>query len=192
LAGREHHAALREATAAFGAGPGMLAAVTASDRRPWYRRVDLKLLAASMIVAVGVVLIVVAVSRSVTGDQVTDLPDAIESITPAPDAVQVLQQTQVIVDLAEGFEGRLIIDDVALATIRLDDLATVDVAPGEQVEVPPGVVFEPGNGTLTFTPGDESTIETFEPGSHIVTVIYWRTIEGEAAARSYTWTFAVI
>ena len=103
-------------------------------------------------IAVGVVLIVFAVARSVTGDEATDLPDAIESISPAPDAVQVLQQTQVVVDLAEGYEGRLIIDDLALPTIRLDELASVDVAPGEQVEVPPGVVFEPGNGTLTFTP----------------------------------------
>ncbi len=120
-------------------------------------------------------LIGVAVSRSVTGDEATDLPDAIESIFPVPDAVQVLQQTQVVVDLAEGYEGRLIIDDLALPTIRLDELASVDVAPGEQVEVPSGVVFEPGNGTLTFTPGDPSTIERFDPGSHTVTVIYWRT-----------------
>ena len=180
--------ALREATAAFGAGPGMLAAVTA----PWYRRLDLKLLAASLVIAFGLVLIVFAVARSVTGDEATDLPDAIESVSPATDAVQVLQQTQVVVDLAEGYEGRLIIDDLALPTIRLDELASVDVAPGEQVDVPAGVVFEPGNGTLTFVPGDESTIERFEPGSHTVTAIYWRTIEGEDAARSYTWSFVVI
>jgi hypothetical protein len=168
----------------------MLAPVTASPRRPWYRRLDLKLLAASLVIAVGVVLVVFAVSRSVTGDEASDLPDAIESVSPAPDAVQVLQQTQVIVDLAEGYEGRLIIDDLALPTIRLDEVVSADVAPGEQVEIPPGVVFEPGNGTLTFTP-DESTIESFDPGSHTVTVIYWRTIEGEDAARSYTWTFVV-
>ena len=143
-------------------------------------------------IAFGVVLIAVAVSRSVTGDEATDLPDAIESITPAPDAVQVLQQTLVVVDLAEGYEGRLIIDDLALPTIRLDELASVDVAPGEQVEVPPGVLFEPGNGTLTFTPGEGSGIDSFDPGSHTVTVIYWRTIEGEEAARSYTWSFVVI
>ncbi len=126
------------------------------------------MLAASLAIAFGLVLIGFAVSRSVTGDEATDLPDAIESVSPVPDAVQVLQQTQVVVDLAEGYEGRLIIDDLALPTIRLDELASVDVAPGEQVEVPPGVVFEPGNGTLTFTPGDPSTIERFDPGSHTV------------------------
>ena len=98
-----------------------------------------------------------------TGDEATDLPDAIEEITPAPDAVQVLQQTQVVVDLAEGYEGRLIIDDVALATIRLDEVGSVDVEPGEQVDVPPGVVFEPGNGTLTFTPGDPATDRALRP-----------------------------
>ena len=170
----------------------MLAGVTARRERPWHRRLDLRLLAASMAIAVGLVLIGVALSRSVTGDEAADLPDAIESIFPPPDAVQVLQQTQVVVDLAEGFEGRLIIDDLALATIRLDEVGSVDVAPGEQVDVPSGVVFEPGNGTLTFTPGDPATIERFDPGSHTVTVIYWRTVEGEGAARSYTWSFNVI
>jgi hypothetical protein len=111
------------------------------DRLPWFRRFDRKLAAASLAIAVGIVLIAIALARSVTGDEVTNLPSAVEDITPAPDAVQVLQQTQVVVDLAEGYEGRLIIDDVPLQTVRLDELGTLDVEPGEQLEVPPGVVF---------------------------------------------------
>ena len=160
--------------------------------RPWYRRFDRKLLAASLAIAVGIVLIGFALARSVTGDEVTNLPSAVEDITPAPDAVQVLQQTQVVVDLAEGYEGRLVIDDVPLQTIRLDELGTLDVEPGEQLDVPPGVVFEPGNGTLTFTPGGDAPIERFDPGSHTVQVIFWRTVEGEERARSYTWAFSTI
>lgn len=164
----------------------------AIEARPWYRRIDPKLVVASLTIAVGLVLIAFALVRSVTGDETTDLPSAIEDITPAPDAVQVLQQAQIIVDLAEGHEGRLVIDDVALATIRLDELGSIDVEPGEQVEIPPGVVFEPGNGTLTFTPGGDAPITTFDPGSHTVQVIFWRSIEGEERARSYTWTFVTI
>ena len=158
----------------------------------WFRRLDRKLLVASLAIAVGLVLIGFALVRSVTGDEAADLPEAIEEVTPPPDAVQVLQQTQVIVDLAEGYEGRLTIDDVALPTIRLDELATLDAEPGQQLEIPPGVIFEPGNGTLTYTPAEDAPITRFEPGSHTVQVIYWRTIEGDDSARSFTWTFTVI
>lgn len=178
-------------------GAGALDAETAATNapgidRPWYRRIDPKLAVASLVIALGLVLIVVALARSVTGDEVTNLPSAIEAITPAPDAEQVLQQTNIVVDLLDGYEGRLVIDDVALPTIRQNELAPADVTPGEQVTVPPGVVFEPGNATLTFTPGGDGPIETFEPGAHTVQVIYWKTVEGEARARSYTWTFITI
>ena len=60
--------------------------------------------------------------------------------------MQVLQQTQVVVDLAEGYEGRLVIDDIALPTIRLDELGSIDVAPGEQVDVPPGACSSRATG----------------------------------------------
>jgi hypothetical protein len=156
------------------------------------RRVDRKLLAASLAIAVGLVLIVVALSQAVTGDEATQLPPAIESITPAPDAVQVLRQTQVVIDLAEGHEGEVTVDGVALTTVRLDELAAVDIEPGEQVDVPPGAVFEPGNGTLTFTPGEGAPIEEFEPGAHTVSVVYWRAVDGRDTARTYTWTFEVV
>jgi hypothetical protein len=165
----------------------------AADRRPGrLRRLDRKLLAASLAIAIGLVLIGVALSQAVTGDEATNLPPSIEEITPAPDAVQVLQQTQVVVDLAEGYEGQLTVDGVALTTVRLDELPTLDVEPGEQIEVPPGAVFEPGNAALTFTPGEGSPIESFEPGAHMVTVTYWRSADGPGTARSYTWTFVVI
>ena len=155
-------------------------------------RIDRKLLFASLAIAVGLVLITLGLLRSVSGDEVTRLPEAIDGITPAPDAEQVLQQTQVVVDLAEGFEAELTVDGVALPTIRLDELAPVDVEPGEQVDVPPGAIFEPGNGTLTFTPGEGTVVETFDPGAHTVTVTYWRSADGRDTARSYGWTFEVI
>ena len=156
------------------------------------QRLDRKLLLASLAIAVGVVLIVIGLLRSVSGDEVTRLPDAIEGINPAPDAEQVLQQTQVVVDLAEGFEAELTVDGVELPTIRLDELAPVDVEPGEQIDVPPGAIFEPGNGTLTFTPAEGTAIETFDPGSHTVSLTYWRSTDGRDNARSYGWTFEVI
>ena len=156
------------------------------------RRINRELLLISLALAVGLVLIALGVLRSVTGDEVTQLPDAIEEIAPTPDAEQVLQQTDVFVDLGEGYEGELTVDGVALETIRLDELAPLDAEPGEQVEVPPGAIFEPGNGTLRFRPGPGTGIDSFDPGTHNVVVTYWRTEEGRDTARSYGWTFVVI
>jgi hypothetical protein len=156
------------------------------------RRIDRKLAVASLAIAVGLVMIGWAVVRGVTGDEVSNLPDAIERISPLPDAVQVLAQTQIVVDLAEGYEGRMTVDGVEFPTLRLEELTNDDVEPGAQVEIPAGVVFEPGNDTLTFTPGAGIEIEQFEDGLHRATVVYWPVERGEAAARSYSWTFNVV
>jgi hypothetical protein len=165
---------------------------TTVRRGPWYRRIDYKLVVASLLIAISVVMILWALSRAVTGNEAEHLPAAIEEITPVVDAEQVPQQATVIADLAAGYEGRFIIDDIALPTIRQDEIGSIDVEPGEQVDVPPGAVFEPGNATLTFTPGSSQAIDSFDEGAHTVTVVYWKTLEGEATARSYTWTFNIV
>jgi hypothetical protein len=154
--------------------------------------VDKKLAVASLAIAIGLVLIGWAVLRGVTGDDVSELPEAIERIVPVPDAVQVLAQSQVVVDLEEGYEGRLTIDGLDFPTLRMEELTDDDVEPGEQVEIPAGVVFEPGNDTLTFTPGPGIEIERFDEGLHDVRVIYWPADRGEGAARSYSWSFNVV
>jgi hypothetical protein len=165
---------------------------TSREPRTWWQRLDKKLLVASLLIAIGLVLIGFAVSRGVTGNEAAHLPAAVEEITPSFEAIQVPQQTTVIADLAAGYEGRLVIDGVALPTIRADEVGSQDVQPGEQVEIPPGVRFEPGNATLSFTPGKGQAIENFDAGRHTVVVIYWKTIEGERAARSYTWSFTTV
>jgi hypothetical protein len=156
------------------------------------RRVDPRLLAASLVIAIGLVLIGYALLRAVTGDEAADLPAAIEDVSPTPAAVQVPQQSQVVADLDAGYEGRLVIDGAELATIRLDELGSVDVEPGEQIDVPPGAVYEPGNATLTYTPAEDAPIERFTPGTHTVTVIYWLSDEGPDRARSFSWSFAAV
>lgn len=167
-------------------GPG-----AADDAALAHKGVDWKLALASLPIALGLFLIGFGLVRSVTGDDVTKLPRAIEEITPTPDAVQVLAQTNVVVDLAESYEGRLTIDGLQFETQLMEDLIS-NPEPGTQVDIPPGVVFERGNDTLTFTPGPDIEIERFSEGSHIVKVVYWRTVLGEGDARSYTWTFNVV
>lgn len=160
--------------------------------RGWWRRLDKKLLVASLGIAVGLVLIGYGLVVSVTGDERANMPAAIEEISPAFDAIQVPQQTSIVVDLQSGYEGYLVIDGVRLPTIRLDDVS-VDVQPGEQVTYPPGVRYEPGNATLTFTPGADQEIESFAQGVHTVEVVYWKIVDGEdARRRSYSWSFTVV
>jgi hypothetical protein len=156
------------------------------------RRIDRGLLLASAGIAVGLVLVGLGVVVSVTGDEATKLPDEIESIAPVPDAVQVLSQTSVFVDLVTDYTGVLVIDGVEIETVDLSDIDSTDVEPGQQIDIPPATVYEPGNATLTYTPSEGAPIETFETGLHRVQVIYWRAEQGRPRAGMYTWTFNVI
>jgi hypothetical protein len=164
----------------------------AIGRPPSRRPFDWKLWIACLPIAVGVALIGFGLATSITGDDVTQLPDEIESISPVPDAVQVLAQTNVVVDLAEGYEGALTVDGIEFRTLRLEDYSNPNVEPGTQVDIPAGVLFEPGNETLTFTPGPDIEITRFAEGNHTVRVEYWRSADPERRARSYTWTFNVV
>lgn len=154
------------------------------------RRPDLKLLLASLTIAVCLVAIGVALSLAVTGDEGAHLPEHIESIEPVAGATQTPAQASVIVDLVAGYEGVLVIDGLELETVNLGDLRD-EATPGQQVSLPPTTVYEPGNATLTFDPSPESSITAFSQGRHVVQVIYWETVQGRGSARSYTWSFEV-
>ena len=156
------------------------------------RRIDRGLLIASFAIACGLVLVGFGLVVSITGDEATNLPAEIERIAPVPDAVQVLAQTSVVVDLESRYEGVLVIDGVELQTVDLDEVGSVQVEPGRQVELPPVTIYEPGNATLTYTPVEGAPIERFGQGLHRVQVVYWPIEEGRDRAASYTWTFNVV
>lgn len=156
---------------------------------PRRRGLDRGLLLASLVIAGGFILIVWGLFGAVTGDEGTDRPTAIENLTPVEDAIQVLQQEAVIVDLQFGYEGRLTIDDVDLATTTIGEIV---VDPGEQLELPPTAIFDPGNSIISFQPTEGAAIDSFSAGTHRVRLVYWRVEEGPDSARSYTWSFNVI
>jgi len=160
--------------------------------RPWWRRIDRTLLLVSFVVAVGMMLVIRGVLVGVTGDARSDLPDQVERVDPVPEAVRVLAQTSVFVDLAPGYTGRLVIDGAEIETIGIDEIGDDQVEPGQQVAVPPATIYEPGNATLTFTPSAGAPIEEFVEGLHDVTVIFWRIEDGPARSRSYSWTFNTV
>lgn len=155
------------------------------------RPVDRQLLVASLVIAAGLVLIGFAFMRSVTGSERTKLPDQIERISPLPDAITVPSRSGVVVDLADGYTGRLVVDGTAFPTQQLSD---ANREPGTQVVVPPGVVFEGGTNTLTLTLGDEVGFDEWPDGVHLIDVEYWPILDGEdsAAAGAYRWSFSIV
>lgn len=160
--------------------------------RPWWRRVDRSLLIVSFVVAIGMMIVLRGVLVGVTGDDRTAIPAQIEQVDPVPDAVRVLAQTRVFVDLESGYTGRLVIDGIELETIGIDELGSDQVEPGQQVEVPAATIYEPGNATLTFVPSADAPIEEFDEGLHEATVVFWRIEDGPARSRSFSWTFNTV
>lgn len=141
-------------------------------------------------VGIGLFLILTGVRSAETGRDAQRLPDVIESINPGP-GDEVLRQSQVFVDLVEGYNAELIIDGITLETTRLDELsAEANAKPGSQVNIPPTAIYDPGNFTISFLPQDGAAIEGFEQGDHRATVVYWKVTDDKSKSKSFTWEFA--
>ena len=164
-----------------------------NGERPPRRRVDRGLLIACFVIACGVALIAWGMTTALTGSDGIDRPEVIEEISPVENAIQVLQQGNVMVDLQFGYEAVLVIDGIELETSRLGEVAE-DIEPGQQQTTDPTTaVFDPGNARISFQPTEGAPIEEFTQGRHNAQVIYWLIEEGrEAGARSYRWSFDVI
>lgn len=161
-----------------------------TDGPPWYA--DRTLLLVVLLLGVGVFFVVRGLLVGITGDDQAGLPELIEEVNPVPDAVQVLNQGNIFVDLATGYTGVLVIDGIEIDTVNIDEIERIDVEPGQQVDLPPVTIYEAGNATLTFTPNPEAPITQFVDGEHTAEVIYWRVDEGRQRARSFTWIFNVV
>ena len=161
------------------------------QNEPVKRPIDKQLLLLSVGVAFGLVLIVMGFQSATTGREAQNIPAAIEEMSPGP-GDQVVQQAQISVDFIAGYEARLVIDDIALDTTRLDELSSEGnkaLDPGAQVEIPPTAIFDPGNYIISFTPQSGAPIELFTQGTHTATVIYWKMTDGKQKARSFSWKF---
>ncbi len=158
-------------------------------RRFGWRRPDWGLLVASLVIAGGVVLIVWGFVTANTGDDGIDRPEAIEELSPVENAVQVLQQEQIRVNLEFGYEAILVVDGEELPTTALSE---IDTEPGAQVDLPPTAIFDAANGVIFFVPAEGAVVESFSEGRHDAQVIYWKTEDGRESARRYRWSFTVV
>lgn len=159
------------------------------------RRFDRGLFIASLVIACGLALIIFGLTSALTGTDGVDRPEAIESVQPVENAVQVLRQDQIIVDLVAGYEARLVVDGIPIPTTVIgqsDVDPNVQAQPGQQIDVPTTAVFDPGNAVISFQPVEGAVIETFTQGTHEATVYFWKIQEGPDQASSYSWTFEVI
>lgn len=154
-------------------------------------KIDKQSLIISFGIAIGLVLIAIGMRTGLTGRDASNLPDEIESISPA-NGDEVLRQAQVIVDFAEGYTAVLTIDGIEFPTTRLDELTANGAAPqpGAQVELPPTAIFDPGNYIISFQPQEGAPLEEFVQGDHVASVRYWKISDGEQSARVYNWKFS--
>lgn len=143
-------------------------------------------------VALGLVLVIVGLNLATTGRDALGYPDAIVDISPAPNDRQVLSQTEIVVDLADGYEAILYLDDIELPVTRLEDVAGGLVEPGTQIELPPTAIYDEGNSLIRFEPRQGAPVERYRVGLHQAKVLFWKIDEGRSSARSYSWSFEVL
>lgn len=156
------------------------------------RRINIERWVISLGLSIGVLLIFFGVNSATTGRDALGYPDAIIDISPAPNDRQVLSQTEVNVDLQDGYEAVLILDEIEIPTERLDNLASQIVKPGEQIVLPATAIYDQGNSRIRFEPTKGAVIESYTVGVHQVEILYWRIEDGRNSARSFTWTFEVL
>lgn len=164
----------------------------AVPQRPRTRRVTTERVVISGGIAIGLLLVVIGLNVGTTGRDALRYPDAIIDISPAPNDRQVLAQTEIIVDLVDGYEAVMVLDGIELPVTRLEDVAGRGVEPGQQVQLPPTAIYDQGNSLIRFAPREGAPIERYRVGVHEVKVIFWKIELGRTAARSYSWSFEVL
>ncbi|MEO7430225.1 MAG: hypothetical protein ABIY48_12680 [Acidimicrobiales bacterium] len=133
-------------------------------------------LAVTAAIAVAALALFAGIRATKTGDGgavlVNGRPDVVEHVVPVEGA-EALHQNEIGIDLAPGYEGRLILNGTAIPT---DELRIVR----EQNQV----FFEPGVGR---------TFEALPSGPNCVTAIVWKTADGRGTPSdlSFQWCFDV-
>jgi hypothetical protein len=146
------------------------------------------MLIASIGVAFGLFLIVLAAMSATTGQDELNLPSEIELVYPR-EGDTILRQETISIDLIPGYTGVIEIDGIRLPTDQVETSA--NVAPGDTVPDVLSAKFDPGTNRLTYQPRTGAPIEQFNVGTHDILVIYWRMDQGPERAYSYRSTFKV-
>jgi len=95
----------------------------------------------------------------------------IELLIPAPES-KILQQAQVGIDLAAGYEGRLAVNGVPL--------------PDDEVTAVPQL------NQIFFQPGAAKAFEQWPAGRNCVVATFWRSETGPSQSAVRSWCFTVV
>jgi len=110
---------------------------------------------------------------AVTGTDSTsaNLPDSVERLVPASGA-SVLRQSQVGLDLADGYDAYLIINGIEVRSAE------------------DGLIRDLGTGQILYQPGEDKPVETLNSGQNCITAMVWDVLETAATADAVPWCFA--
>jgi hypothetical protein len=119
-------------------------------------------LAVAAALAVAALALYAGISRTETDDGSTvNRPDVVEQIIPRRGA-EALQQAEVGIDLAAGYEAALILNGTPIPTAELR--------------------LVPEQNQVFFAPGQDRTFEVLPPGQNCVTAVVWRSEDGPGTA----------
>ena len=109
---------------------------------------------------------------AITGGNETSgaLPDSVDRLIPASGS-EVLRQSQVGIDVADGFDAYLQINGVEVRTAE------------------DGLIKDLGTGLILFQPGPDRPVEELNPNQNCVTAFVFDQLEGPTTAQPVTWCF---
>jgi hypothetical protein len=134
------------------------------------KRIDGRRLLMALGVSVGLVLIVLGFASVQHGDKAITLPPEVVRVVPQPGDL-VLRQSSVGVQLKPGYTGVLIIDGKEI--------------PQDQLQI------DESQATIFYTARQGADIESFAPGQHSITAVFWKLTESRNESSQFTWPFKV-
>lgn len=149
----------------------------------WVRR---SVIGVAMAIAIGVA--VWGANATGPSEEGEGLGPAIVTIFPVPGA-QALRQTEVGVDLANGYDGRLTINGVQIPEAQMEGAIDPRSVSPDQLQK---LGIRPNNrNRVYFKPGPGKVIESFTTGKVTITVRYFRDRQETTDGGSFTWTIRV-
>ena len=127
----------------------------------------------TLVVLIAMAGLVFTVSLATTGNDNTSaaLPDSVDRLIPGS-GDEVLAQSPLGVDLANGYDAFLIVNGVEIKTQE------------------DGLSKNLGLGLVQFQPGPGKPIESLNPEQNCVVAMVWQQSEGEEAAEPVSWCFS--
>lgn len=109
---------------------------------------------------------------AVTGNDESSsaLPDTVDRLIPASGS-EVLRQTQVGIDVAEGQDAYLLVNGVEIR------------------DAEDGLIKDLGTGLILFQPGEGRPVEALNPNQNCVVAFVYDELDGPSAAQPVSWCF---